>query len=220
MRVRSAAAALFGSALVALLVTGCVAPAPAPTPSPAPTTATPSPSSASPTSPPTPTPSATPGIQPSPAFSADDPGTWLIDFDGIGPLQLGTSLTDIETALPGAPDVCRPGVDGFFGGTVVAVANDATAPLQLAISQSIGPSADPAGAYPATSEGIAVGSTVDDLLATYPDIESYPGWGADAQPVYRIAGGSSWIHFEPYGGDVIREILVSTSDRVPKEYCG
>ncbi|MFB2599504.1 hypothetical protein ACEXQE_17055 [Herbiconiux sp. P17] len=215
MKVRAASMTLLGTAVVALLMAGCVAPAPTPTP--VPTTATPTGASATPTTTATVTP--TPTTPPAPVFTADDPGTWLIDFAGIGPLKLGTSLTDIEAALPEAPDVCRPGVDGFFSSTIVAVAPDAAGPLSMALAQTNGQLADGEGpGHPVTAAGIGPGSTVDQLLAAYPDAESYVGYGD--QTVYRITDGATWIHFQPYGGDVIRAVTVQENDTFPREYCG
>ncbi|QJU54626.1 hypothetical protein SCB71_16045 [Herbiconiux sp. KACC 21604] len=164
---------------------------------------------------------ATGAPQPAPASDPDpaDPSTWTIGFDGIGPITLGTPLSEVE-AIVAPTDSCRPGVDSFFDSTVVASTDGGTgegdtATVGLVISQSVAKSS--VTGIPTTAEGIGVGSTIDELLAAYPDAEPYEAVNSTA---YRITDGTTYIHFDDYGKGTIQIIEVTSAPIKPKEYCG
>ncbi|WP_368498721.1 hypothetical protein [Herbiconiux sp. A18JL235] len=162
---------------------------------------------------------ATPTAAPEPAPAPDpaDPSTWTIGFDGIGPITLGTPLADIEAAVP-PTDSCRPGVDSFFGSAVVASTDGADGEsVGLVISQGVASGEGSSITPPTTAEGIGVGSTIDELLAAYPDAEPYQ---AVNSTVYRITDGATYIHFDDYGKGTVQIVEVTSSAVKPKEYCG
>lgn len=146
-------------------------------------------------------------------------GTWLITFEGIGPISLGTPLQEIVDRIPVEPVSCRPGVDGFFGYSVVAAAEgeDPDSPVAMAITAFS--SEVPADASrPSTAEGITYGSSVDDVLASYPHAEEYTT--SMGELAYRITDGSSYIHFLTFGKSTVEAITVIRAPTTPKEYCG
>lgn len=164
---------------------------------------------------------ATPTAAPEPVPASDpdpaDPSTWTIGFDGIGPITLGTPLADIEAAVP-PTDSCRPGVDSFFGSAVVASTDGADGEsVGLVISQAVAAGDGSSITPPTTAEGIGVGSTIDELLAAYPDAEPYQ---AVNSTVYRITDGATYIHFDDYGKGTVQIVEVTSSPVKPKEYCG
>ncbi len=162
---------------------------------------------------------ATDAPQPAPASDPADPSTWTIGFDGIGPITLGTPLSEVD-AIVAPTDSCRPGVDSFFDSTVVASTDGGAgegdaATVGLVISQSVAKSS--VTGIPTTAEGIGVGSTIDELLAAYPDAEPYEAVNSTA---YRITDGTTYIHFDDYGKGTIQIIEVTSAPIKAKEYCG
>ncbi|TAJ50304.1 MAG: hypothetical protein EPO52_00345 [Herbiconiux sp.] len=207
--------ALAGVALTVVLgASGCVGSTPAPT-----VTVTVTPSAG-------PTPTPTPTVAPTPttaAFSADDPGTWIIDGAGIGPFVVGSTLADIESQVPAAVETCRAGVDTYsldgLGLTAVSGIDesDPSAPVQVVRMLRID-GYDPSAPQPHTEKGISLASSVDELLAAYPGIEQYSGKQGNA--IYRLAEGSEYIHFEGSDDGGLSIISVTDSQQVGFEYCG
>jgi hypothetical protein len=175
----------------------------------------------------TPTPTATPDELPDEP-DLDDPSTWLISFDGVGPLVIGSAASSSGTQLtpfpspsgggacllsfypetvPGQTDIWAiPAADGDTVVSVVVTGNSEP--------ESMSPDA------PHTAEGIFVGSTVDELLAAYPGIESSRDLSDYA--VYALPGdGATWIDFSMSpDGEIVREIAVADAPLPPYEYCG
>ena len=185
---------------------------------PAPTVTAPAPT---PSSSPTETPEPEPAPDPA-AYSVDDPGTWVIDYAGIGPFVVGSTLEGIEADLPHPPETCRAGVDtyDFDGLGLTAVSGideaDPAAPVVVVRLLAIG-TVDQA-AQPRTEAGIGLGSTVAELQAAYQELETVQGMGGST--VYQLAADSRYISFEDMGSGEIQIISVSDSVGVGSEYCG
>jgi hypothetical protein len=71
------------------------------------------------------------------------------------------------------------------------------------------------GTGPRTAEGIHAGSTVEELLAAYPQAQSHESGNG---PTYFIGDGRTWMNFYPNNG-VITIIWVGTRLTPPKEFC-
>jgi hypothetical protein len=167
-----------------------------------------------PTSTPSPTP--TPTISPtpsSPEIDPTDPSTWIIGFDGVGPVHLGSTLEDQRQRLPAFEDITDP--------LCVAGYLDLEAPSGFALRFVSGPDqsdtaaitfgnggstlADDRATTPKTAEGIGIDSTKDELLAAYPDIELTGVYQSDDYPYYGITDGSGgWIVFALIDDEVSR----------------
>ena len=202
--------------LVAAVLAACAVPQDAAsetTPAPAAT--------ASPTPTPTPTLSLAPG-QPA-ASDPDDPSTWLLTNDAVGPYQLGMPFADSLAVASGFEDACgyayfREFDPAIWQGEVWIAERDDKLFVVM--------TGDPDG--PRTAEGIGVGSTTADVIAAYPD----------AVVVYRnlpyLRSGNLFFGFRsdvmyptdpsPYqDGGVPEEIVTvgaTTWDQVLWEFCG
>lgn len=203
-----------------LAASGCAGSDPVPTATVTVTATAPAPTAS-------PEPSPAPAPDPS-AYSVDDPGTWVIDYAGIGPFVVGSTLEGIEADLPHPPETCRAGVDtyDFDGLGLTAVSGidetDPAAPVVVVRMLALDPvdaadAADPA-AQPRTEAGIGLGSTVAELEAAYQELETVQGVAGST--VYQLAADSRYISFEDFGSGEIQIISVSDSVGVGSEYCG
>ena len=213
-----AALAAVGLAVL-LAASGCAGSTPEPTatvtvtaPAPTPTAAT------SPTSTPEPDPVPDPA-----AYSVDDPGTWVIDYAGIGPFVVGSTLPEVQSSLQIAPDTCRAGVDtymlGGLGFTAVSGIDesDPSAPIAVVRMLSTG-EGDSSAAGPRTEKGIGLGDTVAELQAAYQELSA--AQGMNGSTYYQLAADGRTINFEDLGSGEIQIISVSDSVGVASEYCG
>lgn len=185
-----------------------------------------SPSSTAPTAAPsrTATPSPTATETALPEADPDDPSTWTITQDGIGPLVLGAPFADALAAMPegsrndtehcawstwwNAPDNSF----GLYAARSSDAGTDASSPV-LHIDASAW--TDPTTADgPRTAEGIGLGATVDEVKVAYPDgVDVSLYGGIEAVQVGRI-------FFQHRDGSLISAITVTSSPQPPYEVCG
>jgi hypothetical protein len=142
----------------------------------------------------------------SPSADPNDPATWLIDFDGVGPAVLGRSFEEQRQTLPGFDDTtdslcvdshlrlqAPSGLPLLFVGS--AEQADRTAAVELSSTGSTAP--DLRQASPKTAAGIGLGSSDEELLAAYPGIEKTGGYvDPEEFPYYGLTDGNGgWIVF-------------------------
>lgn len=188
------AVGISGGGVAYALSTGILDPAPVASPTPAPTP-TPTPT-VTPTPTPTPTPTSMATMDPA------DPSTWTIGFNGVGPVRLGMSFSDVRDAVPALTDTTDP---LCVGGYLWLSDNDTRVALTVAGAQDqpntaagivVGAFASrPGFITPRTAAGIGVGSTDEDLHAAYPGLQETGGY-SDSVVYYGITDGSgAWIVF-------------------------
>lgn len=208
--VRGRAGGIAGAGVILLILSGCAnataaVPIASPTASPAESTSTPSPS-------PTPI-----------AVESEDPAPWIIDFGSVGPLSIGEDISDTaasmtgftSTVYEGCPSVLSFEQPGFP--TIVIPDRLGTGILEQIVLQGGADPSELAATSPETSAGIGIGSTLDELLAAYPDITIQED---PYTPHYALPDGSgNWINFSMLE-DVVNNIVVRASPVVAKEYCG
>jgi hypothetical protein len=170
----------------------------------------------------TPEPTATPADPPA-TIDLEDPTTWIIDFEGIGPLTVGgsvaaampamlVSFTDVTQEV--CPWVTMFAADGLAD-VLVPTEGDRDTATTVNVTNFV-PDTEVSG--PLTAAGIGVGSTRDELLAAYPGIVQSVEY--DETVDYGLSDGAGrWIAFKTTR-DLVNAIAVGPFDRVPSEFCG
>lgn len=148
----------------------------------------------------------------------DDPSTWVIADGAIGPVRVGADYDGILDTLPAGwqqdeqCDALASWGDGDRPFDVVFLRGD-TAPVIESVSVS-GVMGEPSGG-PRTPEGLGIGSTRDEVKATYPSIEEISVDGGDSfylrTPV-DAKGGSVYFQFAS-GDDRVVAITLTTGER-------
>jgi len=211
------AAVLVSTGGVALALTGKLPFIDQPIP-PATSTSTPE-TTESPTPPPSPTP--TPTESQAPAIDLSAPQTWIIGDGSVGPLTLGQPRQDaaaVMTAFTKEPYQCD--VDLYASTSsrmsIVLGPDAAGSSVDMILINS---NYDPAAPSPRTAEGIGLGSTVDEILAAYPNIQRPD---PRLYPTYSLVqADGTWIDFSiGVGTQTVSAITVMHGDYPPPEYCG
>ncbi|MDZ4045205.1 MAG: hypothetical protein U1E32_05430 [Rhodoglobus sp.] len=201
-------------AAVAIVLSGCGGPPPAePTP-----TATPSASS---------TPSPTPTPTPTPTIDMSDPANWVIAADAVGPIYIGQPIADALAAASGyvqgesVPD-CRVAFLDRDGVASIAIAywpdDLVTQIIVRVLGESPVSAPDLYAASPKTAEGIGIGSTLADFLASYPDAAVLRDDGPSFS-VYSIAGPTGDFIVVSAVDGVIESLSSSVTGTFAYELC-
>ena len=171
-------------------------------------------------------PSESPSTESTPAPTAspadpDDAASWTISCEGIGPVTWGQSSDGARASLAGfteKPVEQCPELLVFESETLpnVWLVLDAGG---ITVDQVVvtADSADAISESPETGEGIGVGSTVDEVMAAYPDAEVAEEPVADTR--YSVTDGTGWINIVVRDG-VVHEIVVRDEAAVSYEVCG
>ncbi|WP_129586680.1 hypothetical protein [Microterricola viridarii] len=162
-----------------------------------------------------------------PAIDLEDPSSWLIGFDGIGPVAQGGPIAEVRPAMAAfvedeLPEWCpaaRFKHDGAL--TLVAHLSDDFSTVTGMSLSGWDSSMDVSNSSPHTAEGIRIGSSLAELLAAYPDIAKSGEYGGGEDPTlfYAVPGDARvWIVFSLYD-DTVRGIFVRDTPTPPSEYC-
>ncbi|MGO4301439.1 hypothetical protein [Leifsonia sp. RAF41] len=199
------AVSISGGTVAYALSNGLLEPAPVVT-----ATATPTPT---PTATLTPTPTATPTPTPTvaaPVQDPSDPSTWVIGFESVGPLELGTPFPAQHQAVPALTDItdsicvnemARLRSPAGLSFTLVGAADGSGRTAAIEYGKFRNGSEDRATG-PKTAEGIGISSTIDELMAAYPAIVK-TGSYSDVVTYYGLTDGQGgWIVFCVINGTV------------------
>jgi hypothetical protein len=171
-----------------------------------------------------PTPTPTPTPTPAATVDSDDPSTWVITDDGMGPIALGDPFPDALGLMPQGTtnDTERCAWTAWWSApdrsyqVYAARASDAAEDGPV-IDVNAASWSDPAAADgPRTAEGVGIGSTVDEVRAAYPDAIETPD-AVDPSIVHLRVGR---IFFDYRETPVIVSVTVTTADAPPYEVCG
>lgn len=165
------------------------------------------------------TPAATPA-----AIDLSDPSSWLITFDGVGPLTVGGQISEQRPAMTAFAEEPRD----YCPRAVFEPLADNAAPLWAildgdfetvtAVVVAGGPEQQAEGS-PKTEAGIGLGATTAELLEAYPDISEPVA--SNNSMVYAVNGGADkWIDFSTSPEGYVNAITVMDAPKPPSEYCG
>ena len=173
---------------------------------------------------PTPTASATPTRPP---FAADDPDTWTISGDEVGPVAVGGATEaesdDLQVAyhlLPSGDGTCTaPGTWARDGSPGVQVVSEDGVVTDVLVGSGDGITPDQPGG-PTTAAGIGVGSTLDEVRAAYPSLaQRTPGSDA-AWSLWSFTEGPGTVRFQVgQDGSHVRVIWAGQHPDLPTAVC-
>jgi hypothetical protein len=201
--------AVSSAVAAAALLTGCAA-----SPAPSPTATT------EPTAAPTPTPSATPAVDPA------DPGTWLIDATGVGPVEFGapaeTEAADLTAAYTDVTDAAACSVLMFdsAGSPSIWLSPDPGGAINAILVTGETAEGSVYAGSPRTEEGIGVGSTRAELIAAYPELADTVQDDVGYEEYSLAENAGTWIHFEVEPNGLVVGIVLNAQPVAPYEYCG
>lgn len=178
--------------------------------------------------PPTPTPTPTRTVDPA------DVSRWVVNFDGVGPVQLGKPLSldlpQFAQFTPGTGQYCDPRVRDLepSGGAALAYQVSLTTRLaddQTTVGDYISVSLNqPTGGLPIlqTDKGIGIGSTETDTQAAYPTGVPKSIYPDGTFPYLSVPDGSGHFilfHFGDANGGPVSSISVQTFADDVYEFC-
>jgi hypothetical protein len=175
-----------------------------------------------------PTPTATASAAPTrPPFAADDPDTWTISGDEVGPVAVGGATEaesdDLEVAyhlLPSGDGTCTaPGTWARDGSPGVQVVSEDGVVTDVLVGSGDGITPDQPGG-PTTAAGIGVGSTLDEVRAAYPSLaQRTPGSDA-AWSLWSFTEGPGTVRFQVgQDGSHVRVIWAGQHPDLPTAVC-
>jgi hypothetical protein len=183
-------------------------------------------SSATSTATPAPSPTASPTA--SPSADPQDPTTWIISEDGVGPIEIGGVLADTLAELPSTwtnDENCTwtawwNADDSSYGVFFVRGTESEDAPIRE-ISVYTAAQTPVALASPVTAEGLGLGATKEEVLSAYPDAEEGTAQIGEGTWVKVPSDSDAHIFFD-YREDVVgaSDVVVTTGDQPSYEVCG
>jgi hypothetical protein len=162
-----------------------------------------------------------------PAFALEDPTTWTVSGDEVGPIALGGAVAgevdDLRVAYersgsecPASPDTTSWIRSGAPGLTVQARDGRVTG---VDISAA-GPDSTVEGG-PTTAAGTGIGTSLEDLQAAYPELQ-YGGTSDEDRgrgSFWSIRSGSRYITSVLGADGAVESMWVGDSQVPPSEFC-
>lgn len=176
----------------------------------------------------TPTPSPEP-TQTTAAPDPEDPATWVISENGVGPIEIGGDLAGTLAKLPDTwtndAENCAwtawlkdSSVD--YGVYFVRGTESDSAPIsEISVYEQM--QGEGATGAPATAEGLTLGATRDEILAAYPNAQEGKPQIGDGIWIMVPGDAAAHIFFEfREGSDTAWDITVTTRSEPSYEVCG
>lgn len=171
---------------------------------------TPTPSATETQPAPTPTPLASPTASPTtsePLVDPEDPSTWLVTAEGMGPFTLGMPFEVASATAPSLAEACPNAYSLPDNSLWIASSGDAAELDEVMFYGS-----EDAAGGPRTAGGLGLGSAIDDVRTAYPDaVEVY------ANHLFLQAGHIVFGYDDTTG--IVDQIGV-VSETPAFEYCG
>ncbi|UJP11336.1 hypothetical protein L2X99_07395 [Microbacterium sp. KUDC0406] len=208
------AAAVLGVTVLAVALAGCGTPASPPT------------STSSPTSIQSDAPTPHETRTTNPDADPDDPRTWTITEQGMGPVQLDELFADAVAGVPTWTVDENCSWTAFWNDPEKSVSayfsreSDLTDGAVTTIDVSTSETAQP-GDGPRTADGLGLGSSREEVLVAHPDaVEQKPTIGDGSMLRVGPDGiGSIFFSFRA-DEDAVSAVTVTSRDEPPYEVCG
>ncbi|MEA9986908.1 hypothetical protein [Subtercola sp. RTI3] len=161
------------------------------------------------------------------AIDLTKPGTWLVDYTGIGPARITDTVGEARASLASLPEEAYQGCNAHvFEATAngnVRVAIGARGPGETddqpvsILFAGGGGQPESRQISPHTAKGISTGSTEADVLAAYPGITGHPTKYEGM--VYEMTNGDNvWLSFV-VDHSIVIDLQVSTGTWDQQSYC-
>lgn len=166
--------------------------------------------------------SESPSESPNPTHAADT-SAWVIGFDSVGPLKVGSPLDAAPSVaapyIESSPNECPHVLSlGLANAPTILLPDPMGAGvIEQIVVQAWGNAAGATALSPATAEGIRIGSTLDGLNAAYADREEIAGRYAS---FYSVADNNRNVNFAVNESGVVDAIIVRDAPMIDSEYCG
>ena len=154
-----------------------------------------------------------------------DASGWQIDFDGIGPIQLGDSFEEAFAVAPlvGSQDVSNctwyAELDVLPNDAYLAIVHNWDDPGRTINTVTVSSQHTDSVGLPRTWAGVGIGSTVDEVLAAHPDVSRVPLPYSEVS-FWTITGSNGHsINFMPDETGRVVYMEVSTSGIPLYEVC-
>ncbi|MDQ0647940.1 hypothetical protein QFZ53_002136 [Microbacterium natoriense] len=164
----------------------------------------------------------------SPSADPEDPTTWIISEEGVGPIEIGGRLAETLAELPPTwtnDENCSwtawwNADDSSYGVFFVRGTESEDAPVRE-ISVYTAAETPVAVPSPVTDKGLGVGATTEEVLAAYPDAEEGVA-SAGAGTWLKVPGDAEAHIFFEYreGAAGASDVVVTIGEQPSYEVCG
>jgi hypothetical protein len=161
------------------------------------------------------------------AFALEDPTTWTVSGDEVGPIALGGAVAgevdDLRVAYERSGSECPASPDTTFWirsgapGLTVEARNGRVTGVAIGAA---GPDATVEGG-PTTAAGTGIGTSLEDLQATYPDLR-YGGTTDEERgrgSMWSVRSGSRYVTSVLGADGAVESMWVGDSQVPPSEFC-
>lgn len=171
-------------------------------------------------------PSATP-TPTDPAAPEDpaDPSTWIIDFDGVGPIAVGSDVATVRASIQRYEDVTQTDVcpwtamfdSAAYPSVWLSLDSPAYATVESVFLTNGASTAGHPETSPKTAEGVGLGAAEAAVQSAYPEATTTELQGG--RQGYSVTDGSRWFAISVLDCTV-DTVFVGDTQTAPSEFCG